>query len=222
MQKNFGAMVARSEPQAYRKIGYARVSTGDQDLRLQIDALIADGVREEAIYQEKLSARSKRRPEFDRMMRELRPGDMIVAWKPDRLFRSLGDWIGFVAELDHRGAAIRILTQLQLDTSTASGKLTVHVLMAVAEFEADLTKERTLAGLRAAKARGRVGGARQTYTDDQIRKAKAQFDSGRTWAQAASTTRALSGKRKGKAITVTRLRARAAELEARDAGRADE
>lgn len=208
-----------TETHIYRKVGYARVSTGDQDLSLQIDALVRDGVREDDIYRETLSARSKRRPKFDAMMREVRPGDMIVAWKPDRLFRSVSDGVNFLRRCEQMGIGVRILTQLHIDTSTATGKLVMHMLLAVAEFEADLTHDRTMAGLLAAKARGRIGGARQTYSDEQIRKAKLQFDSGRSWAQAASTVRAMSGKRQGKAITVTRLRARVAELERKDAER---
>ena len=202
-----------------RKIGYARVSTSDQELGLQLDALTRDGVRPEHIYQEKKSANSKRRPEFEKMMRELREGDTIVAYKPDRLFRSLAGWVRFIEELNKRQAYVRILSQLAFDSSTATGRLIVAVVMAVAEFEAGLTKERTVAGLRAAKARGRVGGAKPTYSDEQIREAKALYDAGATWADAALTVRAQRGKHKGRPITPTRLRARVAELEKRDGRR---
>jgi DNA invertase Pin-like site-specific DNA recombinase len=195
-----------------RMLGYARVSTSDQELRLQLDALTEHGVSAENIYQEKTSANSKRRPELDKMMRELRAGDMIVAWKPDRLFRSLAGWIKFVKDLEERGAYVRILTQLAFDSSTASGRLITHVLMAIAEFEADLGKERTLAGLRAAKARGRVGGARPRYSDDQIRAAVDLFTAGATWEEVAETVVALHGKRKGDRITPTQLRSRAKKL----------
>lgn len=223
MQKVLPLTDAHPPPTSYRKVGYARVSTGDQDLRLQIDALVRDGVPEENIRRETVSARSKKgRPEFDKMMRELRPGDMVVAWKPDRLFRSVVDGVNFLRECEQKGVGVRILTQLHLDTSTATGKLVMHMLLAVAEFEADLTHDRTMAGLQAAKARGRIGGASQTYTDEQIRKAKEQFDRGRSWKQIAPTVRAKSGKRQGYHITVTRLRARVKELEARDAERARE
>lgn len=206
------ATTAHDEAPTYHKVGYARVSTGDQDLRLQLDALIRDGVREEDIYRETLCARSKRRPEFERMMRELRPHDMVVAWKPDRLFRSIRHGVAFIDELEKKGVKLRILTQIHLDTSTPTGKLILHMLLAVAEFEADLTRERTMAGLRSAKARGRVGGARPIYSDEQIRDAVRMFDSGATWAEAAATVIAERGKRKGQAITVTRLRTRAGEL----------
>ena len=195
-----------------RKVGYARVSTSEQELRLQLDAITQDGVPPENIYQEKVSANSRRRPMFERMMRELRPGDMIVAWKPDRLFRSVAGWVNFVKELQDKQAHVRILTQLAFDTSTASGKLITQILMSVAEFEADLGKERTRAGLRAAKARGRVGGARPRYSDDQIRAAVKLFEAGRTWQEAAATVQAAHGKLKGRAITVTRLRDRAKKL----------
>jgi DNA invertase Pin-like site-specific DNA recombinase len=206
---------AHSEEQAAsvsRMLGYARVSTSEQELHLQLDALTQHGIPLERIYQEKTSANSRHRPVFDRMMRELRPGDMIVAWKPDRLFRSLAGWIKFVNDLEERQAYVRILTQLAFDSSTASGRLITHVLMAIAEFEADLGKERTLAGLRAAKARGRVGGARPRYSDDQIREAVKLFEQGKTWQEAAESVIAQQGKRKGMAITVTRLRDRAKKL----------
>ncbi len=195
-----------------RLIGYARVSTSDQELRLQLDAIEREGIPPDHIYQEKTSANSKHRPAFDRMMKELRPGDTIVAWKPDRLFRSLVGWIKFVKDLDDRSAHVRILSQLAFDSSTATGRLIVHVLMAIAEFEADLGKERTRAGLRAAKARGRVGGARHRYTDDQVREAVKLFERGHTWLEAAATVIAQHGKKKGEAITVTRLRDRAKKL----------
>lgn len=198
--------------EAGRALGYARVSTSDQELRLQLDALAQNGVPPECIYQEKTSANSKRRPEFDRMMRELRPGDTIVAWKPDRLFRSLAGWIKFVKDLEEREAHVRILTQLAFDSSTASGRLIVHVLMAIAEFEADLGKERTMAGLMAAKARGRVGGARPRYNDEQIRAGVDLFTAGATWEEAAETVVALHGKKKGRSITPTQLRSRAKKL----------
>ncbi len=206
------AAAAHTEEQTYHKVGYARVSTGDQDLRLQLDALIRDGVKPEDIYRETLSARSKRRPEFERMMKELRPHDMVVAWKPDRLFRSIRHGVAFIDDLEKRCVKLRILTQIHLDTSTPTGKLIMHMLLAVAEFEADLTRERTLAGLRSAKSRGRVGGARPTYSNEQIRDAVRMFDAGATWAEAAATVIAERGKRKGQAITVTRLRTRAGEL----------
>ena len=195
-----------------RMLGYARVSTSDQELRLQLDALTQAGIALENIYQEKISANSKRRPMFERMMRELRPGDMIVAWKPDRLFRSVAGWAKFVKELEERQAHLRILTQLAFDSSTPTGRLVVHVLMAIAEFEADLGKERTRAGLTAARARGRVGGARPRYSDDQIREAVKLFEEGKTWEEAAATVKAQHGKTKGRAITVTRLRFRAKQL----------
>jgi DNA invertase Pin-like site-specific DNA recombinase len=212
MQKIWPPAITHTEPRTYRKIGYARVSTRDQTLRLQIDALVRDGIPEGEIYRETISARAKRRPVFDEMMREIRPGDMIVVWKPDRLFRSLKDGLDFITEMDRHDIKIRILTQLELDTSTASGNLVMHLLLAIAEFEADLTYERTMAGLRSAKDAGRVGGARLTFSDDQIRKAVEMFEAGATWAEAAATVKAERGKRRGKAITVTRLRARATAL----------
>ena len=207
MQKS----IARLEPQDEEiphRIGYARVSTTDQDMRLQVDALLRDGVAEDDLYQETASSASKRRPEFEAMMREIRPGDVITVWKLDRLGRSLRQVLDTVDQIHEVGAKLRILTQ-HIDTSTAAGNLVLAVFAAVAEFERELIRERTRAGIEAARARGRVGGRRETYSDDQIREAVKLVQAGSTWRQAAETVRG----RKGKHITVTRLRSRAEALQ---------
>jgi DNA invertase Pin-like site-specific DNA recombinase len=189
------------------KIGYARVSTADQDLRLQIDALLRDGVSETNIYREFASGASKRRPQFSAMMKEIRPGDVVTVWKLDRLGRSLRQMLDTVDRIHKAGAKLRVLTQ-QIDTSTPSGSLFLRVFGAIAEFERELIRERTFAGLAAARERGRIGGRRPTYTDAQVREAMVIYDRGGTsWEKVAREV----------GISATRLLARARELRRRDA-----
>ena len=137
------------------KIGYARVSTRDQDLALQTDALKKAECQK--IYQEKISGAGRDRPELQKMIEHLREGDTVVIWKLDRLGRSLKDLVHLVNEIQGRGAALQSLNDA-IDTSTPGGKLTFHLFAALAEFERDIIRERTQAGLAAARARGRVGG----------------------------------------------------------------
>ena len=137
------------------KIGYARVSTTDQDLNLQLDALNAAGC--ERIYQEKISGANKNRPQLRELLDHLRESDEIIVWKLDRLARSLTDLVSLVTEIQEKGASFHSL-QDQIDTSSAHGKFTFHLFAALAEFERDIIRERTKAGLAAARARGRVGG----------------------------------------------------------------
>ena len=183
------------------KIGYARVSTADQDLRLQVDALLKDGIAETDIYRETISGAKQRRPEFDRMMRELRPGDIVTVWKLDRLSRSLSAMLDTVEKIHRAGASLRILTQ-QIDTSTAAGKLFLNMLMVIADFEREIGRERTVAGLAAARERGKIGGRRLMFTEEQIRSAKALRDRGVSWDKAAASI----------GISVTRLQARIRDL----------
>lgn len=137
------------------RIGYARVSTEDQDLALQLDAL--NKAKCEKIYQEKITGRTKERPELQKLLDNLRPKDVIVIWKLDRLGRSLKDLVQMVNEMQDKGAGLMSLND-NIDTTTPQGKLTFHLFAALAEFEADMIRERTNAGLKAARARGRKGG----------------------------------------------------------------
>jgi len=143
-------------------IGYCRVSKqdGTQALDLQLDALVAAGVQPHAIYREMMSGRAEQRPELDHCLKALRTGDTLVVWKLDRLGRSLRHLINLLHQLDQDGIALKILsgTGAGLDTTTPTGKMVFQVLGMLAEFEADLIRERTVAGLAAAKARGRRGG----------------------------------------------------------------
>ncbi len=151
------------------KIGYARVSTLDQNLDLQIDAL--KKLECNHIYQEKVSGKSKDRPELDHCLKSLRPGDALCVWRLDRLGRSLQDLIAIVNGLESSGVAFVSLTE-NIDTATASGKLMFHVFGALAEFERNLIKERTAAGLASARARGRVGGRKPVLTTQQKEQAR--------------------------------------------------
>lgn len=137
------------------KHGYQRVSTRDQNLDLQTDALFAAGC--DRIYSEQVSGAAKVRPELERMISQLRPGDTVVVWKLDRLGRSLPDLIRVVNEIHSAGAEFQSL-QDKVDTSSPHGKLVFHLFASIAEFERDLIRERTRAGLAAARARGRKGG----------------------------------------------------------------
>ena len=137
------------------KIGYARVSTQDQELALQLDALKAAGCGK--IYKEKMTGSTRERPELQKLLDQLREGDIVVIWKLDRLARSLKDLVNLVNEIQEKGGALHSLND-QIDTTTPHGKFTFHVFAALAEFERDIIRERTKAGLTAARARGRVGG----------------------------------------------------------------
>lgn len=150
-----------------KRIGYARVSTDDQHLDLQLDALKRAGCDE--VYEEKMSGKSTaNRPELDHCLKALRTGDTLVVWRLDRLGRSLQDLVKTVANLNEQGIAFESLGE-KIDTGSASGKLQFHVFAAMAEFERNLIIERTAAGLKAARARGRVGGRPAKLSDKQVR-----------------------------------------------------
>ena len=136
-------------------IGYARVSTQDQDLSLQLDALNGAGCNK--IYKEKITGSKRERPQLQKMLGQLRKEDVVVIWKLDRLARSLKDLVGLVNEIQEKGGALHSLNDL-IDTTTPHGKFTFHIFAALAEFERDIISERTKAGLAAARARGRKGG----------------------------------------------------------------
>ena len=134
------------------RYGYARVSTEDQSLDLQVDALRDAGC--DRIYSEHASGTLSDRPELDRMLAALEPGDSVVVWKLDRLARSTRHLIELSERFERDGVALVSLRD-QIDTSTAAGRLFFRLMASLAEFEADLTRERTRAGLQAARRRGR-------------------------------------------------------------------
>lgn len=137
------------------KIGYACVSTPDQDLALQLDALRSAGCN--TIYQEKITGAKKERPELQKMLTQLRADDVVVIWKLDRLAQSMKDLVSLVNEMQVKGAQLQSLND-HIDTTTLQGKFTFHLFAALAEFERELIRERTKTGLTAARARGRQGG----------------------------------------------------------------
>lgn len=154
-------------------LGYARVSTTDQDAKLQVDALQAAGCYR--IFTDTISGSLTHRPEFEKLMDQLRPKDTLVVWRLDRLGRSIRDLIDQLQHLSHRGVGFRSL-QETIDTASPGGRLVFHVFAALAEFERDLIRERTHAGLSAARARGRIGGRPPSLSPDQIRTARDMYD----------------------------------------------
>ncbi|UZU00053.1 recombinase family protein [Chryseobacterium fluminis] len=149
------------------KIGYARVSTKDQNLDLQIEALEKAGC--EKIYQEKISGTTKNRPELDKMIEQFREGDELHVWRLDRLGRSLKNIIDLVLSLSDKGIIIKGITD-GVDTATANGRLFLNLMASLAEYERELIRERTNAGLQSARARGRLGGRPKGYTKETISK----------------------------------------------------
>ena len=147
------------------RIGYARVSTGEQKMDLQLDALYETGC--ERICEERISGAATSRPELEKCIDSLREGDALVVWRLDRFGRSLKDLVSKMEILEERGVDFVSLTE-GIDTTTAQGKLTFHIFGALAEFERELGRERTMAGLRAARKQGRVGGRPRALSDEDI------------------------------------------------------
>ncbi|WOI52996.1 recombinase family protein [Parvularcula sp. LCG005] len=143
-------------------VGYARKSTADQSLDLQIDALKAAGCTR--IFRETGSGADKKRPELMRALAALGTGDVLVVWKLDRLARSLRHLTDIVTDLEAREVGFRAL-QDPIDLTTSQGKLIFHIMSALTEFEREIIRERTLAGLAAARARGRVGGRPRRFVE---------------------------------------------------------
>jgi len=158
------------------KLGYARISKADgsQTLDLQIDALVAAGVAPEHVYQDEASGKRDDRPGLEACLKALREGDTLYVWKLDRLGRDLKHLVTTVRGLSDRGVGLSVLTGqgANIDTTTSSGKLIFGIFAALAEFEGDLIRERTMAGLAAARARGRHGGRKFELTKNQIRLAQ--------------------------------------------------
>lgn len=163
-------------------LGYARVSRTEQNPDLQVDALQGTGcVR---VFIDKASGSLSARPELDRVMEQLRPGDTLVVWKLDRLGRSLRHLVNTVTRLAEQQVGFRSL-QEKIDTTTASGKLVFHVFAALAEFERDIIIERTQAGLTAARARGRRGGRPSVMSPEKTTAARQMHQSKKSVAEIA-------------------------------------
>lgn len=153
-------------------VGYARVSTRDQNPALQIDALKAAGC--ERIFMEKVSGAKRDRPELQAALDFIRAGDTLVVWKLDRLARSVRQLVETAEDLRKREIGLQVVTQ-QIDTTSAGGRLFFHIIGAVAEFERELTLERTHAGLANARALGRRGGRKPSMGEAEIKRAKAML-----------------------------------------------
>lgn len=150
-------------------IGYARVSTPDQSLDLQKDALNA--AQCEVIYEDVASGATAERPGLKKALEYMRSGDVLIVWKLDRLGRSLMDLVSTINRLNAEGKGFKCLDQ-SFDTTTPQGKLIFQMFAALAEFERNIIRERTMAGLAAARARGRLGGRKPKMTSDDVKLAK--------------------------------------------------
>ena len=149
-------------------VGYARVSTGEQNLDLQADALKQAGCAK--IFTDQMSGAKAERPGLQAALAFVRTGDTLIVWRLDRLGRSLKDLVQKVEDLQQRQVGFRSLHE-SIDTTSSVGKFQFHVFSALAEFERDLIRDRTMAGLRAARARGRLGGRPRRMTPEQVKMA---------------------------------------------------
>ncbi|WP_239020757.1 recombinase family protein [Nakamurella antarctica] len=156
------------------KIGYARVSTADQNPEMQLDALSAAGCLK--VYTDTATGTKADRPQWIRCQEDLRPGDTLVIWKIDRLGRNLRDLIDIVTTLEGREVGVQSLTNGIVDTTTAHGKLVFGMFALMADYEAALIRERTTAGLLAARSRGRHGGRKPKMTPELIGKAQRMYN----------------------------------------------
>jgi DNA invertase Pin-like site-specific DNA recombinase len=147
------------------RIGYARISTRQQNKALQLDALEEAGC--ERVHTEEVSGAADSRPALEECMATLREGDTLVVWRLDRFGRSLSDLVEKMDELEEKGVDFVSLTE-GIDTTTAQGRLAFHIFGALAEFERELARERTMAGLQAARERGRVGGRPPALSEEEI------------------------------------------------------
>ena len=156
-------------------IGYARVSSQDQNLELQTEALIKVGCQK--VFEDKISGSRAERPGLTKAQEALREGDTLVVWKLDRLGRSVKNLVDLVGELHKQGVQFKSLTDA-IDTGTASGRFFFHVMASLAEMERELTMERTRAGLEVARQLGRRGGRKREMTESKIKSAKKLLTSG--------------------------------------------
>lgn len=154
-------------------VGYARVSTNEQNVKLQLDALKKAGCREKLIFVDKASGARAERPGLEACLKNLAPGDTLLVWRLDRLGRSMPHLVTLVADLLEKKIAFRSICDGDIDTTTASGELIFNIFSSLAQFEKKLIQERTRAGLKAARARGRKGGRTPiASTDPKVQMAK--------------------------------------------------
>jgi DNA invertase Pin-like site-specific DNA recombinase len=160
-----------------RLVGYARVSTDDQDLSLQMDSLIGLGVSQGNIFTDKVSGAKTERPGLSACLAKLQEGDTLVDWRLDRLGRSMHHLVELIEELRNRGIGFRSVSDGLIDTTSPSGELIFHIFSALAQFERRLIQERTKAGLASARARGRLGGRPPIDLDEaKVRAARKLHD----------------------------------------------
>jgi DNA invertase Pin-like site-specific DNA recombinase len=167
-------------------VGYARVSTLDQDPALQLDALAAAGCAK--VFEDRASGAKADRAGLHAALEYARDGDVLIVWKLDRLGRSLPHLVETVNTLEKRGVGFRSITEA-IDTTTPGGRLVFHLFGALGQFERDLIQERTRAGLRAAAARGRKGGRKPVVTEEKLKRARDMVSRGLTVREAASRLR---------------------------------
>lgn len=165
------------EPEPYL-LGYARVSTEEQNLDMQIAALKRAGVKPENLYVEKVSTRNSKRPVLEQVIGEIRPGDKFIVWKLDRIARSRADLYKRLDQIAEAGASLKSLTE-DFDFSSAIGKLILGVFVLIAEFERDLISARTAAGMKAFKERGGVPGRKPALDEKGIAKGLALLNTGK-------------------------------------------
>ena len=157
--------------------GYARVSTIEQDLNLQLDALTQAGCDQSNIYTDKVSGAKADRPGLNTALDKLKDGDTLLVWRLDRLGRSMPHLVTLVEELRQRGVGFRSICDGVIDTTSASGELIFNIFSSLAQFERRLTQERTRAGLNAARARGKKGGRKPITKDDpRVKMAKTLYE----------------------------------------------
>jgi DNA invertase Pin-like site-specific DNA recombinase len=166
-----------------QRIGYGRISTTDQNASSQEDALKAAGV--ERLFIDTFTGTKASRPELNKLKEVIREGDTLVITRLDRLGRSAKDLLELASELEDKGVQLEVIEQ-NIDTSTAEGKLFFTLIAAFAEFEREMIRSRTMDGLAAARARGRLGGRKPKLTKSQIRHAQEQYQQGKTVEDIAS------------------------------------
>ena len=167
------------------KIGYARVSTMEQNLDLQLQALKKAGCQK--IYREKVSGATRQRPEFQRMLDQIRAGDVIVVWKLDRLARSTRDLLETIETIQEAGGKFMSISEPWADTTTHAGKMIMTIFAGIAEFERDLIRERTGAGREAAKKRGVQFGRPRKLNPEQMQLVRRLLDEGKSVRELAKT-----------------------------------
>ena len=168
-----------------RLVGYARVSTAEQSPAMQIEALERAGVHPDNVWHERRSGVGRRRPELEKALMDARRGDTFVVWKLDRIGRSLLDLLAIMKQLDDNGVGFRSLTE-GIDTTTPAGRLILHVIGALAQFERDLIVERTKAGVKAHVARGGKIGQPPKMTPDKVKEAMKMIQDGKRVREVAA------------------------------------